>query len=294
MKIFITGGSGQVGFELQRTLSVFGECFAPTPEQLDLADQQAVATYLQQLQPSIIVNAAAYTAVDKAESEPELAERLNAELPEQLAAYCAQHNIWLVHYSTDYVYDGSGEAARAEDHPTAPLSVYGASKLRGDQAIERSGAAHYIFRTSWVYGARGHNFVKTMLRLGREKEYLTIVNDQVGAPTTARLIAQVTAQAVAQRAQDKVGVYHLTTRETCSWQQFAQEIFIQAQQLGMPLVITPQAVEGIPTSSYPTPAQRPLNSRLQLEKLETTFQLTMPNWQSQLRLVLAEICEYQG
>ncbi|OOF13750.1 dTDP-4-dehydrorhamnose reductase [Salinivibrio sp. PR932] len=294
MKILITGGSGQVGFELQRVLSVFGECIAPTPDQLDLADQQAVSTYLESLKPSMIVNAAAYTAVDKAESEPELAERLNAKLPEQLASYCAKHDIWLIHYSTDYVYDGSGEEARPEDHPTAPLSIYGASKLRGDQAIARSGTAYYIFRTSWVYGARGNNFVKTMLRLGREKASLNIVNDQIGAPTSARLIAQVTAQALAQRANDKVGVYHLTTSGSCSWQQFAQEIFTQAEQLKIPLSITPGAVEGIPTSSYPTPAQRPLNSRLKLEKIEKAFQLTLPDWKSQLRLVMAEIRECQG
>jgi len=294
MKILITGGSGQVGFELQRTLSVFGNILAPTPSELDLADAAAVSAYLTEQQPTLIVNAAAHTAVDKAESEPELAERLNAELPEQLAAYCAQHGVWLVHYSTDYVYDGSGEIARAEDHPTAPLSVYGASKLRGDQAIERSGAAYYIFRTSWVYGARGHNFVRTMLRLGAERDTLNVVNDQIGAPTTARLIAQVTAQALAQRTQEKIGIYHLTTRETCSWQQFAKEIFTQAQQFEFPLIINPQEVGGIPTSSYPTPAKRPLNSRLNIEKLESTFQLVLPNWQSQLHLVLAEIREYQS
>lgn len=298
MKIFITGGSGQVGFELQRALSVFGACMAPTSTELDLADAAAVDAFLDTHKPSLIVNAAAYTAVDKAESEPVLAERINAGLPAQLAAYCASNAIGLVHYSSDYVYDGTGNEPRPETYPTGPLSVYGDTKLRGDQAIVESGAEHYIFRTSWVYGARGHNFVKTMLRLGREKTELNVVNDQTGAPTTARLIAQVTAQVLGhvlvKGGADKTGVYHLATQGACTWQTFAQEIFRQAGALGFPLVITPEQVNGIPTSQYPTPAQRPLNSRLSLRKLEDAFQLTMPDWEQQLALTLAEIKAYEA
>ncbi|EAR07913.1 dTDP-4-dehydrorhamnose reductase [Reinekea blandensis] len=292
MTVLITGGTGQVGFELQRTLAVFGDIVAPTPEELDLADASAVERFLEQTHPTIVVNAAAYTAVDKAEEEPELAQALNADLPAQLANYCARQSAWLVHYSTDYVYDGAGESFRTEDHPVNPLSVYGKTKLAGDNAIEASGAQHFIFRTSWVYGARGHNFVKTMLRLGESKSELNVVNDQIGAPTTARLIAQVTSQALAQRNAANIGLYHLVCRETCNWQGFAQAIFQQASELGKALAITPQAVAGIPTSDYPTPAKRPLNSRLIVSKLEETFKLKLPTWQSQLQQVLEEMQSY--
>ena len=195
MNIFITGGNGQVGFELQRQFAPFGTILAPTRQELDLTNADAVEAYLAKHQPGLILNAAAYTAVDKAESEPQQAKRLNAELPAQLAEYAAKQGIPLVHYSTDYVYPGNGETPWQEDSPTGPLSVYGQTKLEGDEAVVNSGASHLIFRTSWVYAARGNNFMKTMLRLGREREALSIVNDQIGAPTPARLIAQVTALA---------------------------------------------------------------------------------------------------
>lgn len=289
MKILITGGSGQVGFELQRTLALFGEILAPSQAELELTDLSAVSQYLKLQQPDLIVNAAAHTAVDKAESEPELAYLLNTELPKLFADYSRDHDSWLVHFSTDYVYDGSGTAPREETAATAPLSVYGASKLAGDQAIQNSGSLYFIFRTSWVYGSRGHNFVKTMLRLGAERETLNIVNDQIGAPTTARLIAEVTAQAVAQRHVNKQGLYHLTCVGECSWHTFAQEIFKQASCKGIPLKISLENVFGIPTSQYPTPAKRPLNSRLKVNKLEQQFNLKLPDWKEQLALVLAEI-----
>ncbi|MBT2801101.1 dTDP-4-dehydrorhamnose reductase [Halomonas sp. ISL-56] len=303
LTIFITGGNGQVGFELQRQFALFGNILAPTRQELDLTNAQAVDTYLAEHQPALILNAAAYTAVDKAESEPAQAKRLNAELPAQLADYAAKHNIPLVHYSTDYVYPGDGEAPWQEESSTAPHSVYGQTKLEGDQAVTQSGCQHLIFRTSWVYAARGSNFMKTMLRLGRERETLSIVNDQIGAPTPARLIAQVTALAFTTHDSPNTtphspltihipsGIYHLAPRGETSWHGFASEIFKQAQALGEELAIQSSTVNGIPTTEFPTPAQRPLNSRMSLTKLEAALGVTLPVWQSQLALTLAECCE---
>lgn len=296
MNIFITGGNGQVGFELQRQFAVLGTLLAPTRQELDLTDAKAVDAYLAQHQPSLILNAAAYTAVDKAESEPEQARRLNAELPAQLAAYAAQQGITLVHYSSDYVYPGSGETPWQEDSATSPLSVYGQTKLEGDQAIMASGCQHLIFRTSWVYAARGNNFMRTMLRLGREREALNIVNDQIGAPTPARLIAQISALAFAPHSSlltphIPTGLYHLAPRGETSWYGFACEIFALASRQGETLAIQQSSVVGIPSVEYPTPAQRPLNSRLRVEKLEAALGITLPTWQSQLELTLSEYCE---
>ncbi|WP_280571253.1 dTDP-4-dehydrorhamnose reductase, partial [Chromohalobacter sp. 296-RDG] len=245
-----------------------------------------VPNWLITHRPDIIVNAAAYTAVDKAESEPALAARLNIELPQQLASYCINHNACLVHYSSDYVYPGSGDAAWKEDSSTGPLSVYGQTKLEGDQAIEAAGIRHLIFRTSWVYSARGNNFMKTMLRLAREKEALNIVSDQIGAPTPARLIAQVTLLALSHDINP--GVYHLAPRGTTSWHGFAKCIFEKAEALGESLKIEASHVASIPTAEYPTPAQRPMNSRLNLDKLESALSITMPTWEAQLELTLKE------
>lgn len=293
MNIFITGGNGQVGFELQRQFSPFGTILSPTRQELDLINADAVDAYLAKHQPGLILNAAAYTAVDKAESEPLQAKRLNAELPAQLAEYAAKQRIPLVHYSTDYVYPGNGETPWQEDSPKGPLSVYGQTKLEGDEAVVNSDASHLIFRTSWVYAARGNNFMKTMLRLGRERDALSIVNDQIGAPTPARLIAQVTALAFTTQGSPLTinipsGVYHLAPRGETSWHGFASEIFNQAREAGETLAITPESTAGIPTAEYPTPAQRPLNSRMALGKLESALSITMPTWQSQLALTLKE------
>ncbi|MGP5309400.1 dTDP-4-dehydrorhamnose reductase [Vreelandella alkaliphila] len=293
MNIFITGGNGQVGFELQRQFAPFGTILAPTRQELDLTNADAVDAYLAKHQPSLILNAAAYTAVDKAESEPQQAKRLNAELPAQLAEYAAKQGIPLVHYSTDYVYPGNGETPWQEDSPTIPLSVYGQTKLEGDQGIIESGASHLIFRTSWVYAARGSNFMKTMLRLGRERDALSIVNDQIGAPTTARLIAQITALSFTVHGSRlsihiPQGIYHLAPRGETNWHGFASEIFNQARKAGETLAITPEGTAGIPTAEYPTPAKRPLNSRMAVSKLENALGITMPTWQSQLALTLKE------
>lgn len=288
-RILLTGASGQVGFELQRQLCLHGDIEAPTSQQLDLADPAAVEKWLGERKPDLIVNAAAYTAVDKAEEESDLARRLNAELPAQLAAYCAEHEANLVHYSSDYVYPGSGNKAWSETSASGPLSVYGQTKLEGDQAIITSGCQHLIFRTSWVYSARGNNFMKTMLRLGRERETLSIVADQVGAPTPARLIAQVTAMGLSREIPS--GLYHLAPRGETSWHGFAEAIFQMAEARGEALAIAPARIAGIPTADYPTPATRPLNSRLDLDKLEKALQVKLPEWQSQLALTLSEYLE---
>jgi dTDP-4-dehydrorhamnose reductase len=293
MNILILGGSGQVGFELQRALAPLGNCIAPGRRSLDLQDAAAVVRLLDELGPSLVVNAAAWTAVDAAEKSRDQAFRLNAALPAQLADYCASHSAKLVHYSSDYVYPGGGDTAWQETSETGPLSVYGKSKLAGDEAVLASGADALIFRTSWVYSARGHNFMKTMLRLAREREALRIVGDQIGAPTPARLIAEVTLLAVKQRGEGRLepGLYHLAPRGETNWHGFAQAIFRHAEALGETLQVKPDQVVSIATANYPTPARRPLNSRLSLEKVEQALGITLPNWESQLQLTLAELLE---
>lgn len=289
MNILLLGKTGQAGFELHRTLAPFGAISAPSRAELDLTSEQAVADYLNQLHPDLIVNAAAWTAVDAAESQQTEARRLNAGLPEQLAKYSAEQGAFLVHYSSDYVYPGNGTEPWQETSATGPLSVYGQTKLEGDQAIEASGCEHLIFRTSWVYSARGNNFMKTMLRLAQSKPELNIVADQVGAPTPARLIAQVTALAL--HSNIPTGLYHLAPQGETSWHGFAQEIFRQALASGEELAMGADNAHPIPTSDYPTPAKRPLNSRMGLSKLETALNIQLPNWQSQLALTLIEYLE---
>lgn len=285
-RILILGGNGQVGFELQRSFAPFSEVSAPRRSELDVSDLDAVATFIDAYRPQLILNAAAWTAVDKAEEECEGAMRLNAELPALLAEKATELDATLVHYSSDYVYPGDGDQPWREDSPTAPLSVYGESKLAGDEAVLASGCRHLVFRTSWVYAARGNNFMKTMLKLGRDRDALNIVNDQIGAPTPARLIAQLTCEALRQRIDS--GLYHLAPQGTTSWHGFAQSIFRLAIAQGETLAIDPQTLGGIPTAEYPTPATRPLNSRLALGKLESALGLELPDWQSQLALTLKE------
>lgn len=289
MSILLLGNTGQVGHELQRSLSLLGPVIAPGRRELDLASEQAVTDYLAQQRPQLIVNAAAWTAVDAAEQQPDAAHRLNAGLPQQLANYSAEQGAQLVHYSSDYVYPGNGTEPWQETSATGPLSVYGQSKLAGDQAIQHSGCQHLILRTSWVYSARGNNFMKTMLRLARDKTQLSIVADQIGAPTPARLIAQVTTLALHSKIPS--GLYHLAPRGNTSWHGFAGEIFRQAIEQGEQLAMGPEQAQPIPTSDYPTPAQRPLNSRMDLSKLEAALNIQLPDWQSQLTLTLGEYLE---
>ncbi|NWO04300.1 MAG: dTDP-4-dehydrorhamnose reductase [Alteromonadaceae bacterium] len=289
MKILLLGKTGQVGFELHRALSPLGEITAPGEQELDLSNPNALANQLAQTKPDIIANAAAYTAVDAAEQNQAAAQRLNAELPQQLAHYCKDHGAFLVHYSSDYVYPGHGQQPWQETSETGPLSVYGQTKLEGDQAIQQSGCEHFIFRTSWVYSARGNNFMKTMLRLAKSKTELNIVADQIGAPTPARLIAQITALAI--NGNMPGGLYHLAPRGETSWHGFAGEIFKRAKEQGETLTMGPDNTQAIPTSEFPTPAQRPLNSRLGLNKLENALNIQLPDWQSQLELTLGEYLE---
>lgn len=300
-RILLLGKNGQVGWELQRALAPLGELVALDRHGRDglcgdLADLDGLAETVRRAAPDVIVNAAAYTAVDKAESEPELARRLNAEAPAVLAGEAARSGAWLVHYSTDYVFDGSGSQPWREGEATAPLGVYGASKRDGEAAILASGAQTLIFRTSWVYAARGHNFARTMLRLAAEREQLRVIDDQVGTPTGAELIADVSAlalQRVLGAAPDEragfSGLYHLAAAGETSWCGYARFVLEQAALRGVALKAGPAQVEAIPTSVYPTPAQRPLNSRLATERLRDTFGLYLPPWQTGVIRMLDEI-----
>lgn len=295
MKILLFGKNGQVGWELQRSLSPLGELIALDRHSRDycgdLADLDGIAKAIADIKPDVIVNAAAYTAVDKAQTDIELAERINSKAPEVLALAAKNCAAWLVHYSTDYVFDGSGDQPWHENDEVGPLSVYGKTKLAGDQVIVNSGCLHLIFRTSWVYAARGNNFAKTMLRLAQEREELSVINDQIGAPTGAELIADVTAHALrsALNNNDVAGVYHLAASGQTSWFAYAQYVFNFARQNDIELKLSPDALKAIPTSQYPTPATRPLNSRLNTEKLRSTFALHLPEWHTGVEHMLAEI-----
>ena len=293
MTILLLGKDGQVGWQLQRSLAPHGPVVACGRAECDLGDLDQLRRVLREVQPSVIVNAAAYTAVDKAESEPELAQRINAEAPAIMAAEAAASGALLVHYSTDYVYDGSKATPWVESDPTGPVSVYGRSKLAGEEAIRAAACRALIFRTSWVFGARGGNFVKTMLRLARDKETLNVVDDQVGSPTPAALIATVTGIALAmlQRgarlAPGESRLYHLAAARPVSWCAFARTIVGLAGAMpGFALRLTPEAIRAIGTADYPTPARRPANSRLDCQRLEDDFGLQMPDWQPYLERML--------
>ena len=294
-KILLLGKNGQVGWELQRSLAALGNLTALDRHSThycgDLADLKGITDTVRSLRPDIIVNAAAHTAVDRAESEPELARVLNALAPGVLADESEKIGAWLVHYSTDYVFDGSGSQPWQESDSTAPLSTYGSSKLEGERRIQAANARHLVFRTSWVYAARGGNFAKTMLRLAKERDQLTVINDQFGAPTGAELLADVTALALrcALSAPSLAGIYHLAAAGETTWYGYAQTVLAHAQQAGIALKAGPEAVIAVPTTAFPTPAQRPLNSRLNTQKLQTAFGLTLPDWQVGVTRMLNEI-----
>ncbi|MCB2025094.1 MAG: dTDP-4-dehydrorhamnose reductase [Ottowia sp.] len=295
MKILLLGKNGQVGWELQRSLAPLGELVALDRQGApglvgDVSDLDGLAATVRALRPQLIVNAAAHTAVDKAESEPDLARRLNAEAPAVLAREAAACGALLVHYSTDYVFDGSGERPWREDDATGPLGVYGRTKLEGEQAIAASGCRHLILRTSWVYAARGGNFAKTMLRLARERERLTVIDDQWGAPTGAELIADVTAQAAARlrQAPGKAGLYHLAAAGATTWFEYAKYVLAEAQRAQPAIEMKVTEVTPIATRDYPTPARRPHNSRLDCTRLQAAFDLRLPPWQDGVRRMLAE------
>lgn len=297
MKILLLGKGGQVGWELQRSLAPLGEVvavdFDSTDHCGDFSNLDGLAQTVRVVRPDIIVNAAAHTAVDKAESEPDLVRTINAAAPEVLAREAESLGAWLVHYSTDYVFDGSGAAPWSETDATGPLSVYGRTKLEGETAIRASGCKHLIFRTSWVYAARGGNFAKTMLRLAKERDRLTVIDDQIGAPTGADLLADITALALrtAQQRPDLSGVYHAVAAGETSWHGYASFVLQHARAAGVPLACAQDAIAPVPTSSFPTPAKRPHNSRLDTRKLRETFHLNLPHWQSGVARMLTEILE---
>ncbi len=297
MKILLFGKNGQVGWELQRSLAPLGQVLALDRHSTnfcgDLSQPERLAQTVRDWRPDVIVNAAAHTAVDKAESEPELARCLNATAPAALAQAAAEIGAWLVHYSTDYVFKGEGDQAWQEGDATAPLSVYGQTKLEGEQHIAASGCKHLIFRTSWVYAARGGNFAKTMLRLAAERERLTVIDDQHGAPTGADLIADVTAhairQAMASPALALAGIYHLVASGETTWHGYASHVIAQARHLQPDSGLKVTEIAPVATTAFPTPAKRPLNSRLSTHKLQEAFGLVLPSWQQGVNRMLAEI-----
>lgn len=293
MNTLVFGANGQVGQELLRALVPLGDVQATTrsgtlPEgraclQADFADADAVVAVLDTVRPTRVINAAAHTAVDKAESDAGAAQAANAATPGAIARWCAAHDVPLVHYSTDYVFDGSGSRPYRPDDATAPLGVYGASKLSGEEAIRAAGGRHLIFRTAWVYAAHGQNFLRTMLRVGAERDVLRVVADQVGTPTPAALIADVTAR-ILQQGGDATGTWHLTAAGETSWHGFAQAIFEGAVARG--LIARAPTVEAITTADYPTPAKRPAYSRLDTASLERDFGIALPQWRDALGEVL--------
>jgi dTDP-4-dehydrorhamnose reductase len=292
-RILLTGRNGQVGWELQRTLAPLGDVIALDRAAMDLLEPDSIRRAVRDARPAIVVNAAAYTAVDRAESEPAAAMQVNGAAPGLLAEEAARCGALIVHYSTDYVYDGTGDRPWREDDPVNPVNTYGRTKLAGEEAVRASGAPHLIFRTSWVYAARGANFLRTMLRLAGERSELKIVDDQVGAPTWARAIAELTAAALGRgdaglsRARESSGTYHLAAAGAVSWFGFAQAIFEQARARRADF----KAPALIPISSaqYPLPARRPTNSRLATAKLAAAFDLTPPAWDRMLEQCMQEV-----
>lgn len=294
MKILLLGKNGQVGWELQRSLAPLGELIALDRHSQDglsgdLSDLDALRATIREVRPDVIVNAAAYTAVDKAETETELADRVNAQASQVMAEEAAALNAWLVHYSTDYVFNGQGSTPWQETDAVAPVNHYGASKLAGEQAITASGCKHLIFRTSWVYAARGNNFAKTMLRLAKDRETLNVIADQIGAPTGADLIADVTALAIQKvvHQPELAGLYHLAAGGEVSWHGYASHVIEFAKANAQELTV--ESVVPIETTAYPTPARRPLNSRLNTQKLRDNFSLHLPDWQSGVTRMLREV-----
>ena len=294
MKILLLGKGGQVGWELQRALAPLGALVAldfdsPAPLAADFTQPEALAATVRSVAPDLIVNAAAHTAVDKAESEPELARTINATAPAVLAREARALGAWLLHYSTDYVFDGSGSTPWTESSPTGPLNVYGRSKLDGEEAIRASGCKHLILRTSWVYAARGGNFARTMLRLAAERDQLQVIADQIGAPTGAELLADISAHALRTvlARPELAGTYHAVAGGATSWHGYARHVIDFARAAGQTLRV--QEVAAVPSSAYATAARRPLNSRLDTRKLQQAFGLSLPDWQLGVERMLREV-----
>lgn len=298
MKILLFGKDGQVGWELQRSLAPLGDVVAlgstdRAPLSGDFGQPEALAATVRAVAPRLIVNAAAYTAVDRAEAAPELATLINATAVGALARAAKAANAWLVHYSSDYVFDGSGYAPWTELDVPAPLGVYGRSKLEGEELLRQSGCRHLLFRTSWVYSARGANFAKTMLRLARDRESLRVVDDQIGAPTGAELLADITAHASRRAILDPSvnGTYHAVATGTTSWFDYARHVIDVARRRGAPIRVAQAAIEPIASAAYPQAARRPLNSRLDTTRLRTVFDLALPPWQAGVDRVVSELVD---
>lgn len=298
MNILLFGKTGQVGWELQRALAPLGNLIALDVHSReycgDFSNPAGIAETVRAIKPDVIVNAAAHTAVDKAESEPYFAQLLNATSVEAIAKEAAKVGAWVVHYSTDYVFPGDGETPWRETDATAPLNVYGQTKLEGEKALQAHCPNHLIFRTSWVYAGKGNNFAKTMLRLAKERKELSVINDQVGAPTGAELLADCTAHAirVAMARPEVAGLYHLVASDTTTWYDYAALVFDQAREAGIELAI--EKLNPVPTSAYPTPARRPQNSRLNTDKFKHNFGLVLPAWDVGVKRMLAELFAAQS
>lgn len=291
-RILITGGSGQLGFELQRALSLFGELRCPGRQQLNLAQPAAILAWLDAERPDVIVNAAAYTAVDRAESEPALARAINSAAPAAMAQWAAANDALLLHYSSDYVFDGSGETPWREDDAARPLSEYGRSKWQGEQAVRASGCRHFILRTSWLAGLHGGNFMKTMLQLAASREQLQVVDDQFGAPTPACLLADVSAQLLARSLAEPAqsyGCYHVASQGVCSWYQYADFVLRRARAANWPLLLAADGLQAIPSADYPQQALRPAYSALDCGKLQRQYGLQLPHWQQGMQLLFAQL-----
>ncbi|WP_342324563.1 dTDP-4-dehydrorhamnose reductase [Kosakonia sp. BYX6] len=292
MNILLFGKTGQVGWELQRSLAPLGNLIAVDVHSTDycgdFSHPEGVAETVRRVRPDVIVNAAAHTAVDKAESEREFAQLLNATSVEAIAREAAALNTWVVHYSTDYVFPGTGDRPWRESDETGPLNIYGETKLAGERTLQQHCPKHLIFRTSWVYAGKGNNFAKTMLRLAQERAELSVINDQVGAPTGAELLADCTAHAIrlALQKPEVAGLYHLVAAGTTTWYDYAALVFAEAEKAGISLAI--KSLNAVATHNYPTPARRPLNSTLDTTKFRTTFDLVLPQWETGVKRMLNE------
>lgn len=293
-KIVLLGSNGQVGWELQRSLPLLGSLTACDRSQVDLSDLDAVSAYLEQERPDVIVNAAAYNAVELAESSEEDAQKINSHLVKVLAEYAAKNNIWLVHYSTDYVFDGESKSPYTEVDSPRPLNAYGRSKAQGEHVVAVSGCKHLLLRTSWVYSARGRNFAKTMLHLAATKSEFSVVDDQFGAPTSASLVADVTALCLYRVLNDAgsealSGTYHVVASGYASWYEYASYLVSEAIDLGIPLSCTERDIRAVGGSEYPTKAVRPKNSRLDNSKIQNVFGINIPDWKINIKRTLSDI-----
>ena len=298
MKILVTGKNGQVGHELMRSLAPLGQVVGVDVKECDLAQSGAIDALLERVRPDIIVNPAAYTEVDKAESEPTIAHAVNAQAPKLLARYASRHNIPIIHFSTDYVFDGKKDLAYVEEDEANPKSVYGKTKWLGEEAVRKMAAKHIIIRTSWVFGSHGVNFLKTMLKLAQERDRLSVVSDQFGAPTSARLLADAVAQIVTELGEPgsyrKYGTYHVAARGETSWHGYAKVVVEKAIKHGMVIKINPKEIKPISSREYPMPAPRPSNSRLDTTKVSTVFSVSLHKWQDEVEKVIQELVKVKS